>query len=201
MNACPYNRNMKRIPKNIYKETNFALCVPLIKLEDEYHILFEVRSSKIRQANEICFPGGKVEENETLLEACIRETKEELLIDDIEIIEQLDYYQGFNQSNVYPFLGLLNNIPSKYNTDEVKEIFTVPVSYFINHETELISQNVEIIMDERFPYDKIKEFLPYKFVKGEVDFVFYEYDQHVIWGLTARLLYHNLKYIQEYIKK
>ena len=44
-----------------------SVLVPIIKNNDSHEILFEVRSKTLRsQPNEIAFPGGKIEENETL---------------------------------------------------------------------------------------------------------------------------------------
>ena len=49
-----------RIPKRIEQEKDkvSAVLIPLIKKNDGYHILFEVRSNKLsQQPGEICFPG------------------------------------------------------------------------------------------------------------------------------------------------
>ena len=70
----------------------YAILVPMIKINHELHLLFEVRSSELkRQPGEICFPGGKKELNETFEETAIRETIEELNIssDNIEVIGEL----------------------------------------------------------------------------------------------------------------
>lgn len=51
-----------RIPKRIEQEKDkvSAVLIPLIKKNDGYHILFEVRSNKLsQQPGEICFPGGR----------------------------------------------------------------------------------------------------------------------------------------------
>ncbi len=72
-----------RIPKRIEQEKDkvSAVMIPLIKENDGYHILFEVRSNKLsQQPGEICFPGGRREQDETSMETSIRETCEELLI-------------------------------------------------------------------------------------------------------------------------
>lgn len=37
---------------------NFAVLIPLISIDDGYNFLFEKRAANIRQAGEICFPGG-----------------------------------------------------------------------------------------------------------------------------------------------
>lgn len=78
-----------RIPKRIEQEKDkvSAVMIPLIKKNDGYHILFEVRSNKLsQQPGEICFPGGRREHDETSMEASIRETCEELLISESRLI-------------------------------------------------------------------------------------------------------------------
>ncbi|NEU34154.1 CoA pyrophosphatase, partial [bacterium LRH843] len=58
----------------------FAVLVPLVQKQDELHVLFEVRAHHLRrQPGEICFPGGKIEPNDsTPQDAAVRETTEEL---------------------------------------------------------------------------------------------------------------------------
>lgn len=53
----------RHIPKRIEEEQEHvsAVLIPLIQKDDGYHILFEVRSKKLRrQPGEVCFPGGRV---------------------------------------------------------------------------------------------------------------------------------------------
>src|SRR5699024_7104932 len=72
----------KREPGILNKEKlrKAAVLLPLVEVDGETHILFEVRSNKMRrQPGDICFPGGRVEEfDETKLATAIRETSEEL---------------------------------------------------------------------------------------------------------------------------
>ena len=63
------------------KFRQYAVLVPLINISGVTYLIFEKRSNKLkRQPGEICFPGGKLEENETMQECAVRETEEELLI-------------------------------------------------------------------------------------------------------------------------
>ena len=57
---------------------NSAVLIPLIKLKDEYHLLFEKRAAHIRQGGEICFPGGQLdkEKDKSIIETAVRETVE-----------------------------------------------------------------------------------------------------------------------------
>ena len=52
-----------------------SVLIPIIKKDNSYEILFEVRAKTLRsQPNEIAFPGGKIEKGEDPQTACIRET-------------------------------------------------------------------------------------------------------------------------------
>ena len=58
--------------------SEYAVLIPWVKTEYGDALLLEVRSDKVRQPGEICFPGGRIEDGESPLEAAIRETTEEL---------------------------------------------------------------------------------------------------------------------------
>ena len=66
------------------KLPKYAVLLPLIEVENETHILFEVRSLSLRrQPGEICFPGGKIDPEDSDQRKCaIRETTEELGINE-----------------------------------------------------------------------------------------------------------------------
>ena len=88
-----------------------AVLIPLVETGGELGILFEVRQSGIRQGGEICFPGGRIEENETAEEAAVRETSEELLIprDKIEVIAPMHAMTGPGGAKISSCLGILHD--------------------------------------------------------------------------------------------
>ena len=67
-------------PKPMDYEVSFAVLVPLIEIDEELNLIYEVRSNSIEQPGEISFPGGRIEDGESPEEAAIRETSEELLL-------------------------------------------------------------------------------------------------------------------------
>lgn len=76
--------------EKVFKE--FSVLIPLIEADNGLEILFEIRSSDLRsQPNEVCFPGGRIENAESPTECAIRETHEEILIspDQIQIVGEL----------------------------------------------------------------------------------------------------------------
>ena len=78
----------------------YAVLLPLIEVQNETHILFEVRSMSLRrQPGEICFPGGKVDPEDLDQKQCaIRETSEELGInkEDIADVIPLDFMLSYH---------------------------------------------------------------------------------------------------------
>lgn len=190
-----------RIPNRIEqeKEKVSAVMVPLIMENDGYHILFEVRSNKLtHQPGEICFPGGKREPDETSMEAAIRETCEELLVSesDIKLYGPLDYFLSPAGLRIDAYLGELKDYSGQYSKDEVAETFTVPLEFFQNTQPERYFNKVNMHPEDDFPFEKVPGGRDYPWARGKYEVLFYEYDGHIIWGLTAKILYYNLKIIQ-----
>lgn len=190
-----------RIPKRIEeeKEKVSAVLIPLIKKKSGYHILFEVRSNKLNhQPGEICFPGGKRELGETSMQTAIRETCEELLVSesDIKFYGPLDYFLSPAGLRIDAYLGELKDYNGQYSKDEVAEIFTVPLEFFQNTKPERYYNRVNMLPEDNFPFDKVPGGKDYPWARGKYEVLFYEYNGYVIWGLTAKILYYNLKTIR-----
>ena len=70
-------------------EKSAAVLIPLIKcagFQGNVGILYTKRSPFLRShAREVCFPGGRVDPNETPIQAAIRESYEELGIDENQL--------------------------------------------------------------------------------------------------------------------
>lgn len=194
-----FERLNKRIPNRIEKEKVSAVLIPLIKKDDGYHILFEVRSNKLsHQPGEICFPGGKKELGETSMQTAVRETCEELLVSksDIKFYGPLDYFLSPAGMRIDTYLGELINYDGQYSKDEVAEIFTVPLEFFQNAKPDCYYNKVAMQPENDFPFEKVPGGRDYPWAHGKYEVLFYEYDGHIIWGLTAKILYYNLKLIQ-----
>ena len=183
------NRGSK--PFNI--KNYFSVLVPIIQIKDELHLLFQVRSNRIRrQPGEISFPGGKIENGETPRQACIRETYEEMGIceEQIEIIGQLDYLLNNTNDIIYPFLGILSETfieDIHFSKEEVEEIFTVPLQYFLDNKPEVYDMCYKVAADNSFPFHKIKNGPVYQNRIMTYPVYFYEYEKYIIWGLTANI--------------
>ena len=175
-----------------------AVLLPLIETEGEFCLLFEVRADSLRnQPGEICFPGGTIEYGESPREAALRETMEELLLkeDQIELLAPLDRLLVPANLTVYPFLGRLKKYENTFSHDEVARIFTVPLSWFLTHEPDSYRTKVVTVPEESFPFEFVPEGENYRWKQGRYDVLFYQYENHIIWGMTAKFVY---SFIQMY---
>ncbi len=192
-----------------------AVLVPFIKADNQEYILFEKRASGIRQAGEICFPGGVFDSSRDrdFSETAMRETIEELGISG-NLIE-IDYHLGYMVANMGATVDIFTgsiHIKDKSelnpNAEEVESIHLVPVDFFMDNEPEEYKLQIEIKssydndMGEKivlFPAEKLG--LPEKYHnswQGRTPSIYvYKYDDIIIWGLTAKII----KEIAEIIKK
>lgn len=182
----------KKIPLPVDVKNRFSVMIPLIKRKGEIHLLFEKRAMTLRnQPGEISFPGGRIEKNESPWDAAIRETCEELLIEenDLEIYSEGDFLVNPYAAIIYSFIGEIKKdfyeiIPSKA---EVESIFTVPLSFFMETEPKAYSINLKVNRSDDFPYHLIPNGRDYKFKRGREEVLFYQYKGQIIWGFTAKM--------------
>lgn len=184
------------------KYRKYAILLPLIEVNKETHILFEVRSKHMRsQPGDICFPGGKVDPDDPdEKHAAIRETSEELRIKEADIsgVVPLDYMVSDSGRIVYPFIGRITPLDQiSPNRSEVEEIFTVPLNYFIQTKPEKYKVDLQVIPEKDFPYEWIYGGENYNWKMRQIDELFYPYDGKAIWGLTAKVLTHFIELLKQ----
>jgi 8-oxo-dGTP pyrophosphatase MutT (NUDIX family) len=156
------NREKKRITGRDLKAS--AVLVPLFYNEGQCHILFTERSEEVVfHKGQVCFPGGTQEPSDSsLLQTALRESQEEIGLEakDIEILGELDDMLTLTSNYVIsPFVAFVPYPHSlRTNGKEVRGVFSVPVSF---------------LMDE---------------LNFKQDSYAYEYEGHIIWGATARIL-------------
>ena len=155
-----------------------------------FSLLFEVRSEKIgHQPGDVCCPGGMLEEGETPEHAALREMTEELLVQprQIEILGPLDIFSGGSML-VHPFVCILHDYDGRYSADEVSEVFRVPLSFFLENEPDVYEVGWRMEPGDDFPFDRIHGGRSYPWRKRTDRILFYEYEGHVIWGMTAKII-------------
>ncbi|MBB5355936.1 8-oxo-dGTP pyrophosphatase MutT (NUDIX family) [Anoxybacillus mongoliensis] len=183
------------------KFTTYAVLLPLIRQYDDVFVLFEVRSFQLRrQPGEICFPGGKMDScDQSPQEAAIRETCEELGIEKEHIthVVPLDYVLSPFGMVIYPFVAFVNNAHMQINEKEVGDVFTVPLSFFLETKPKIYRVPFEPKPENDFPFDDIPGGREYNWRPRHLEEHFYYYKDKVIWGLTAKIIYHFTQLIQK----
>ena len=181
------------IPGLLGARHNYAVLCPLTEQNGELHLLFEVRAAGLRQGGEVCFPGGRAENGETAIPCALRETAEELSIpsSEITILGTPDFICNQRSFLLQPVLGLISPAglaEMRPSRDEVAEVFTVPLSFFRNTPPALYSYQLIPQVQADFPYESVGIPRDYPWAGGAVDVPVWHYENHVIWGMTARIV-------------
>lgn len=179
-----------------------AVLIPLVQVDGEWHILFEVRSFTMRkQPGDIGFPGGRIDATDlTPLAAALRETSEELDVDPktVTLVRQLSPYIASPSFVVYPFVATIeySQITNSHNKGEGEEVFTIPVKWLLNYEPYMHLVSVEPTPSSDFPFGKIANGAQYQGGTRSIEEWFFDYGKYTIWGLTARILKHFIEIIK-----
>ncbi|WP_353894071.1 CoA pyrophosphatase [Proteinivorax hydrogeniformans] len=179
-------------PKPLDTKKEFSIVVPIFVWEGKMSFLFQVRSMNLsRQPGQICFPGGALELKETIKEGAIRETCEELGLDkkDVKVVGQLDFLASPYNTVLYPFLALIYKNPQtlNINKDEVSSVFTIELNEALRLTPQLSVMDVKPLPKNDFPYELVDKNKNYNWSHGDYPIYFYQYQDKVIWGFTARI--------------
>ncbi|HIU64850.1 MAG TPA: CoA pyrophosphatase [Candidatus Avacidaminococcus intestinavium] len=181
--------------------TEASVLLPLVKKDGKLTVLFEVRSrSLVWQPGDVCFPGGKVEKEDlSFEETAVRETCEELNLvrSDIHICGALDFLVTHLGPIVYPFVGFIEDYQKiRPSLAEVEEVFYVPLEQLLEQKPQQAKMQLANKASDDFPFDLVpgqpKEWIG----RTKYPVYFYKYEDHVIWGMTARILYAFLEKIK-----
>ena len=121
---------------------------------------------------QISLPGGTCEINEQIINTALRETEEEIGVNqnNVEIIGALTpFFTPTSGFIVHPFLGWCDKRPkTNIQSDEVHTLFSASLSQLLN------DQNLE---SENWNLKGYKAQVP-----------FYNFDGYKVWGVTAAIL-------------
>ena len=153
-----------------------AVLVPLHQYNEEWRLLFTRRTDDMDEhKGQVAFPGGKIDPEDLSPEAAaLREAEEEVGLKrtDVKVIGRLDSLITVTQWHITPVIGI-HPYPYEFviNPQECSAVFSVPLSWLAD------PANLEI--KERQPP-----------VGGPPIPVYYyhEYEGHVIWGATAKMV-------------
>lgn len=171
----------------------YAVLVPLVEVDGQLHLLYEVRSSRMRrQPGEVCFPGGRIDHGESPEACALRETFEELGVprEDVRILGHLDFLAHRANFILYPILAQIDETwigKLSLSPAEVEETFLVPVEHLLNNPPQEYTYDLEVKVDDTFPYDLVGIPETYHWQTGAENVPVYPWQGHTIWGLTARI--------------
>ena len=154
-----------------------AVLILLHETSEDLNLIYCLRSNNLpTHAGEVAFPGGKREEkDETLRNTALREAQEEvnLKLKDVEVLGEISSVQSRFGLSVTPYIGILKNNSLIADGKEIAEVFSVPLNFIKNNmQKEQKSEN----------WDNKKVFFP-----------FFEFENKMVWGLTAYMTVEFLK--------
>ena len=103
-------------------------------------------------------------------------------------LAQMDTLYTAYDNKVSVYLCELRDYDMTYNADEVAEIFTVPLKFFMETEPAAYVNTVRLLPPDNFPYEQIPGGRNYHWRDGHKKVYFYYYKDWIIWGLTAYVL-------------
>lgn len=156
-----------------------AVLAPIVKRPEGWTLMFTERAADLAShAGQISFPGGRVEEGESLVDAALRETEEEIALARryVEPIGGFDAYETGTGFRIAPIVAFVKpGFELRPDPREVASVFEVPFDFF---------------MDEANHERREGEW------RGRVGAYYaMPYGDHFIWGATAamiRALYERL---------
>ena len=166
-----------------------AVLVPLFEEDGSAWVVLTRRSQHVRaHKGEVSFPGGRQDPEETLMDAALREAREEIALDTdvVEIVGELDHLATVSSnSSIVPYVGVLPYRPVRLvpNPAEVDAVLMVALD--------------ELVRDDVFRTElwQWPEGLPGgpnadepAALAAERPIHFFELHGDTIWGATARML-------------
>lgn len=156
-----------------------AVLVALADGPQGAEVLLTRRSAHLRlHHGEISFPGGHVEPGETVAQAALRESFEEVALDPAAVIVhgELDHLTTRYGASIAPVVGSLAARPDlRPAADEVDRVLWVPLAELVRADT---------FHEEWWSVDDV-----------ERQVLFFELDDETVWGATARILHQLLRIV------
>ena len=159
------NFNKKGIPASV--------LILLFPKNNDWHFYLTKRTDTVdHHKGQISLPGGVVEKGESLNDAALRETHEEIGVEknNIHLIGSLSsFYIPVSGFEMFPFIGWIESEPmTSIHDKEVERIFSASVKDFVLDETQKTKK------------DTLRGF--------PVNIPYFDLGNEIVWGATAMIL-------------
>lgn len=163
-----------------------SVLIPIFMDDNnQLNVILTLRTSGIRHGGQICFPGGRSEQNEEPLETALRESQEEigLLPEDVQIIGSItSFYLHHTNNKIDPFVGFLERKPDlTRNPNEVEEIITVGLHSLASEDN---------LINERWDLEHNSFDVPY-----------WDIHEVPLWGATAMIMSELMELYREFLRQ
>ena len=148
-----------------------AVLLPLVRQDNEWHILFTRRTDQVEShKGQVSFPGGACDEGETTPEqTALREVEEEIGIQsrDVKILGKMANLITISYFRVTPVVGVVR-WPNVFQVgkDEVARVFTIPLEWLAK-------------ASNRWQFERPNT--------TRTLIAYHPYDGELLWGATARM--------------
>lgn len=187
-------------PDILGKQRKFAVLLPLIKVHDAYHVLYQVRAKHISQGGQTSFPGGSVEVDESFQEAALRETREELQLGaaNIRLLGEIDYIVS-EWAIVHCFVGEIIGIAYEdiVANEEVAYLFLVPLDTLVNLKPIHYDIEFETVQDDEFPLHLVSRDQSLPIHRRHTVSIYNLPNEELLWGFTANLTERFIQILQQ----
>jgi len=150
-----------------------GVLILLYASEDRLYLALTRRTSRVAHHQaQISFPGGQMDESEGIVDAALREAREEVGIraESLRVLGELTpLYIPPSNYCIYPVLAVAGQRPDfRPFPEEVEEVIEVPLDHLL------------------YPENIRREIWPMRGTNVSVPF--YQFHEHKIWGATAMVL-------------
>ena len=162
---------------SVAEDPDFKLAAVLVLLyqrDQDYRVVLTKRTELVaNHKGEVCFPGGRHEPavDQSLMHTALRESAEEigLRTEETEVLGALEARATRFKFLVTPYVAVLKT-PHAFTPQptEVAEVLEIPLDYLLSPEA---------LSTEPMAWRDVNISTPY-----------FRYNDHIIWGATARIL-------------